>query len=256
MLWVSSCCTLLSASNLIWLLATAEQTWRAWAWDATSNHILRWGSLWGTGHVLRDVMMIVPSKEPSVRALLKKHYVFYYSALSEIWIWKTLLRQSDISNWGSFFFCCVLVNCIFWWQLKLKFLLVRQFCWELTEDVFAVPGDRVAFWLKIKMEVMSNSPFPHFHWCIYSIWSYWFLFQCVAAPVEGGEEMMWAVVVGSLFQDTVQKQWLVSYFRDDVWRSRCMSCKSTVISKLARNGLRISFGLFWFILISSWSFFY
>lgn len=104
MLWVSSCCTLLSASNLIWLLATAEQTWRAWAWDATSNHILRWGSLWGTGHVLRDVMMIVPSKEPSVRALLKKHYVFYYSALSEIWIWKTLLRQSDISNWGSFFF--------------------------------------------------------------------------------------------------------------------------------------------------------
>lgn len=30
MLWVSSCCTLLSASNLIWLLALTEQTWRAW----------------------------------------------------------------------------------------------------------------------------------------------------------------------------------------------------------------------------------
>lgn len=194
--------------------------------------------------------MIVSIKEPSVRPLLKKRYVFNYPALSEIWIWKTLLRQLDSSNlkfiYLFFAVCWLIASSGDSWNGNAS----NNSCWSdnsseslqkmvtVTEDGYCnARAMGVAFWLKIKMGVMGNIPFPHFHWCISSIQ---FSFPvCTSGCGRGwGDDVSCGgsqFVSGRSSKPTAYLFTLEMMYR----KSRCMSCKSTVISKLDSNWLRV-----------------
>lgn len=128
-------------------------------------------SCWRSSHLSGAVAMIVSAKDPSVRPSLKKHYVFNYSALSEIWIGSGWLHKTSVGK--CFALCWLTVSSGRCWDRNVSnnSCSSHNAVQSLHKMILHCQGMGIVFGQKCKTEVMGYCPSPLFQLSITSVQS-------------------------------------------------------------------------------------